>query len=68
MSGNNTFETSDFADPRFFFRSSEGALLSPTVLLWKKIIAKLWYYCDILVKSLGTVSPAHFVYDFSTKI
>ena len=68
MSGNNTFETSDFADPRFSFRSSEGALLSTTVLLRKKIIAKLGYYCDILVKGLGTVSPAHFIYDFSTKI
>ena len=34
MSGNSTFET------HAFFYGSEGALLSPTVFLWKKIIAK----------------------------
>ena len=39
ISGNNTFETSDFADLRFSFRSNEGVLLSLSVLM-EKIIAK----------------------------
>ena len=38
MPGNNTFEASDFADPRFSFCSSEGTLLSLTVFLWKKLL------------------------------
>ena len=40
MSGNNTFERSDFVDLRFSFWSSKGACHSPMVFLWKKIIAK----------------------------
>ena len=41
MSRNNTFETSDFADPRFFFWSSEGVSLSATVFLWKKLLRNM---------------------------
>ena len=40
MSGNNTFETSDFTDPRFSLCSSEGTLLFPIGSLWKEFIAK----------------------------
>ena len=40
MSGNNTFETSDFADLRFSFWSSEGVSHSPTVFLFKKKILR----------------------------
>ena len=40
MSGNNTFETSDFADQRFSFRNHNG-LFSPTVFLWKKIFRNM---------------------------
>ena len=38
MSGNSTFETSDFADLRFSFRSGEGASLSLAVFLLKKLL------------------------------
>ena len=40
MSGNNTFETSDFADRCFSFRNCNG-LFSPTVFLWKKILRNM---------------------------
>ena len=40
MSGNNTFETSDFADRRFSFRNCNG-LFSPTVFLWNKILRNM---------------------------
>ena len=33
MYGNNTFETSDFADQRFPFRNRDGGLFSPTVIM-----------------------------------
>ena len=36
--GNNSFETSDFADQRFSFRNRDGGLFSPTIFLWKKIL------------------------------
>ena len=41
ISGNNTFETSDFADRRFSFRSFDGGLFSPTMFLWKKILRNM---------------------------
>ena len=41
MSGNNTFETSDFADRRFSFRNRGGGLLSTTMFLWKKIFRNM---------------------------
>ena len=41
MSGNNTFETSDFADRRFSFRNSDGGVFSPTMFLWKKILRNM---------------------------
>ena len=41
MSGNNTFETSDFSDLRFSFLSSEGVSHSPTVFLWKKLLQNM---------------------------
>ena len=41
MSRNNTFETSDFADPRFSFWSCEGVSLSATVFLWKKLLRNM---------------------------
>ena len=41
MSGNNTFETSDFADPHFSFRNCDGGLFSPTMFLWKKIFRNM---------------------------
>ena len=40
MSGNNTFETSDFADPRFFF-SAVRVRYSSTVFLWKKLLRNM---------------------------
>ena len=40
MSGNNTLETSDFADLHFF-KVTEGALPSPTVFLWKKLLRNM---------------------------
>ena len=39
MSANNPFETTDFADPRFSFWSSECALLSLSKRYYEKIIA-----------------------------
>ena len=39
MSGNNTFETSDFADPHFSLLNSDGVLLSESVIK-EKVIAK----------------------------
>ena len=39
MSGNNTFETSDFADPHFSIRNNDGGQFSSTRFLWKK-------YCE----------------------
>ena len=50
MSGNNTFETSDFADQRFSFWSSEGVSHSPTVFLWKKL---LWNTKQMFSRSLS---------------
>ena len=41
MSGNNTFETSDFADRRFSFINCDGGLFSPTMFLWKKIFRNM---------------------------
>lgn len=41
LSGNNFFETSDIADSRFPFGSSERVPPSLTVFLQKNIIAKL---------------------------
>ena len=41
MSGNNTFETSDFADRRFSSRNSDGGVFSPTMFLWKKILCNM---------------------------
>ena len=41
MSGNNTFEASDFADRRFSFRNRGGGLFSTTMLLWKKIFRNM---------------------------
>ena len=41
MSRNNTFETSDFADPRVSFWSCEGVSLSATVFLWKKLLRNM---------------------------
>ena len=40
MSGNNTFETPDFADLRFSFRSSKGCLTLLHSVLMEKVIAK----------------------------
>ena len=52
MSGNNTFETSDFADRRFSFRKHDGGLLSPTMFLWKKILrTKSFSFPEIANKS-----------------
>ena len=36
MSGNNTFETSDFADQRFSFRNRDGGVFSPTMFHGRK--------------------------------
>ena len=41
VSGNNTFETSDFADRRFSFRNRDGGVLSPKMFLWKKILRNM---------------------------
>ena len=41
MSGNNTFETSDFADRRFSSRNSDGGVFSPKMFLWKKILCNM---------------------------
>ena len=41
MSGNNTFETSNFADLHFSFWSSEGVPLSPTVFLRSKLLRNM---------------------------
>ena len=40
-SANNTFELSYFADLRFSCWSSKGALLSPTVFLWQKLLRNM---------------------------
>ena len=45
MSGNNTFETPDFADLRFSFWSSEGTSLSPTVFLLQNM--KQMFLCSL---------------------
>ena len=44
MTGNNTSETSDFADTRLSFSSREGVLLSPPlpVFLGKKLLQNKW--------------------------
>ena len=39
ISGNNTFESSDFADPRFSLSNSDGGLLSESIIT-EKVIAK----------------------------
>ena len=39
MSGNNTFETSDFADWRFSFRNCNGGLFSPTMFFMEENIS-----------------------------
>ena len=41
MPENNTFETSDFTDPCFCFSNREGAPLSPTFFLWKKLLQSM---------------------------
>ena len=46
MSGNSTFETSDFAGRRFSFRNRD-VLFSPTVFLWKKILRNIKQYFSL---------------------
>ena len=41
ISGNNIFETSDFADQHFSFRNSDNGSFSPTLFLWKKILQNI---------------------------
>ena len=41
MSGDNTFETSNFADRRISFRNRDGGPFSPTMFLWKKILRNM---------------------------
>ena len=41
MPVNNTFERSDFADPRFSYSNSEGALFSLIALLQKKVLLNM---------------------------
>ena len=41
MPGNNSFETQNFADPRFSFGNSQGASLSPECSFEKKLLRNL---------------------------
>ena len=51
-SGNNTFETSDYADRRFSFKNRDGGLFFTTMFLWKKIFRNMK---QIIIHSLQRV-------------
>ena len=55
MSGNNTFKTSDFADPHFSFWSSKGALLYHNVLM-EENYCEAWstWFCVFSPKSFSS--------------